>query len=60
MTVTRCEGHGLGSCKGCLDKGLWNRNWIDLMYKIEGREGIYCSEGVKKLKEEEPCQEKSL
>lgn len=30
MKVTRCEGHGLGSCKGCLDKGLWNRNWVEL------------------------------
>lgn len=42
LKIIRCEGNGQGSCKGCDDKGIWNRHWICFLYKIQGQEGCYC------------------
>lgn len=49
--ITQCKGEGQGSCKRCNDHGLWNRHWMSMLYKIEGHEGCYCSECVRKIKE---------
>ena len=43
------RGEGQGSCKRCNDHGLWNRYWMSLLYKIEGYEGCYYSECVKRI-----------
>lgn len=53
LKITQCKGEGQGSCKRCLDNGKWNRTWMCFLYKIEGYEGCYCSECVKKIMEEE-------
>lgn len=52
--VTPCKGEGQGSCKGCDDKGIWNRHWMWDLYKIEGYEGCYCEKCMKEILEEEP------
>lgn len=68
LKITQCKGEGQGSCKMCADNGKWNRNWMCFLFKIEGYEGCYCSECVKKIMEDEqaaqfadaslaPCQE---
>ena len=51
VKVTQCKGEGQGSCKMCSDNGKWNRNWVSMLYRIDGYEGCYCSECVKKIKE---------
>ena len=51
--ITPCTGEGQGSCKRCNDHGLWNRHWMCFLYEIEGYEGCYCSECVKKIMEVE-------
>lgn len=50
LKITPCEGEGAGSCKMCTDNGKWNRNWMCFLYRIEGRDGCYCSDCVKKIK----------
>lgn len=52
LKITQCKGDGQGSCKMCLDNGKWNRTWMCFLYKIEGYEGCYCSECVKKIMED--------
>ena len=60
MKVTQCIGEGLGSCKRCSDKGIWNGSWMCFLYSIEGYEGCYCSDCVKEIKEEhERCKKSS-
>lgn len=51
MQITRCKGEGQGSCKGCSDKGIWNRHWMTMLYKVEGLEGCYCSRCIKEMRE---------
>lgn len=56
MKITKCKGEGHGSCKRCNDNGKWNRMWMCFLYRIEGKDGIYCNDCVKELqKEEEKC-----
>ncbi len=52
VKVTCCEGEGQGSCKRCVDKGIWNRMWMSFLYKIEGLEGCYCAKCVDEITEE--------
>lgn len=51
LKITRCSGEGQGSCKGCNDKGKWNRNWMCFLYEIEGLDGCYCSDCVNDIKQ---------
>ena len=50
LKIKQCEGEGQGSCKMCSDNGIWNRQWMCFLYNIEGKEGHYCSDCVKKIK----------
>lgn len=52
MNIVKCEGEGHGSCKRCNDRGKWNRMWMCFLYRIEGMEGIYCSDCVKEIEKE--------
>ena len=45
LKITRCQGEGQGSCKMCSDNGKWKC----FLFKIEGLEGCYCSDCVKKI-----------
>lgn len=49
VKVACCEGEGQGSCKRCVDKGIWNRMWMSFLYKIEGFEGCYCAKCVDEI-----------
>lgn len=49
LKVTKCKGEGQGSCKKCFDEGKWNRNWMCFLYHIEGYNGCYCYDCVKKI-----------
>jgi hypothetical protein len=53
LKIIQCEGNGQGSCKGCSDKGIWNRNWMCFLYKIEGQDGLYCEECIKEIMRKE-------
>lgn len=53
MKITRCQGNGQGSCKRCEQEGRWNRVWTTMLHEIEGYEFVYCSDCVKKIKEEQ-------
>lgn len=46
------RGEGQGSCKRCVDKGIWNRMCMSFLYKIEGLEGCYCAKCVDEITEE--------
>lgn len=50
LKITQCKGEGDGSCKMCSDNGIWNVSWMCFLYKIEGYDGCYCHECVKKIK----------
>lgn len=50
FVITPCTGEGQGSCKMCTDNGKWNLSWMCFLYRIEGYEGCYCSDCVKKIK----------
>ena len=49
LKVTRCEGNGQGSCKRCDDHGIWNRNWMCFLYKVEGYDGCFCWNCVREI-----------
>lgn len=51
MNITKCEGEGLGSCKMCEENGKWNISWMCFLYNVEGYEGHYCFDCVRKIKE---------
>ena len=53
LKITQCKGEGQGSCKMCTDNGIWNRQWMCFLYKIEGYEGCYCSDCTKEIMEGE-------
>lgn len=48
--ITQCKGEGQGSCKRCLNNGKWNKTWMCFLYKIEGYEGCYCPDCIKKIR----------
>lgn len=53
LKIIRCEGNGQGSCKGCDDKGIWNRHCMCFLYKIKGQEGYYCEKCIKEIMRKE-------
>ena len=53
LKITKCTGEGQGSCRRCLEKGKWNRNWMYFLYEIEGYNGCYCLDCVKEIEMEE-------
>lgn len=44
VKVYKCIGEGQAECTRCADIRGWNRCWVSMMYKIDGCNGIYCSE----------------
>lgn len=44
VKVYRGLDEGQGECKRCADIRGWNRCWVSMMYKIDGYNGLYCSE----------------
>ena len=52
ITITKSEGNGQAQCTRCRELNRWNMCWVSMMYEIEGRDGIYCSECVQELQSE--------
>ena len=50
--ITKCKGEGQGNCKRCNDKGIWNRHWMSMLYKIKGYDGYYCWDCAKDIVKE--------
>lgn len=42
MKIVQAQGNGQGQCALCKKRGKWNVQWMDFLYKIEGRDGVYC------------------
>ncbi len=49
MTITQAQGEGQGSCALCLKRGRWNRSWMCFLYKVEGKDGVYCINCVNEM-----------
>ena len=60
MKITKAQGNGQGQCTLCAERGRWNRQWMCFLYKIEGKEGVYCDKCVKALKEEDSLSRKRV
>ena len=50
--ITQAKGEGQGSCLRCETMGKWNRMWMCFLYKIEGKEGLYCGDCIKEMEQE--------
>lgn len=50
MKITQAQGNGQGQCTLCKKRGKQNVQWIDFLYKVEGKEGVYCKNCVDELR----------
>ena len=57
MKITVAKGEGQGQCALCKKRGKWNVQWMCFLYKIEGREGVYCRECKNEIKLQEFIKE---
>ena len=60
MKITKAIGNGQSQCSECKRHGKWNVQWTEFMYKIEGKDGIYCRDCVNKLKLQERVERRIL
>jgi hypothetical protein len=51
LKITRCTGNGQGSCTGCEKEKGWNRVWMSMLFKIDGFDGLFCADCVRKIKD---------
>ena len=42
MKITQAQGNGQGQCALCKKRGKWNVQWMCFLYRVEGKEGVYC------------------
>lgn len=47
--IKQCKGEGLGSCTLCEKRHGFHRTWMNMLYKIEGIDGIYHYECAKQM-----------
>jgi hypothetical protein len=52
LKITRCTGNGQGECTRCKQLKGWSREWMTFLYKIEGRDGLYCGDCVRQIAKE--------
>ena len=50
MKITQAQGNGQGQCALCKKRGKWNVQWMCFLYKVEGKEGVYCMDCAIELK----------
>ena len=53
MKITQAQGEGQGQCTLCKKRGKWNVKWMCFLYRIEGKEGVYCIDCVNEIKTKE-------
>ena len=42
MKITQAQGNGQGRCALCEKRGKWNLQWMAFLFKVEGKDGVYC------------------
>lgn len=42
MKMTQAQGNGQGQCALCKKRGKWNLQWMDFLFRVEGKDGVYC------------------
>ena len=52
MKITQAQGNGQGQCTLCKKRGIWNVQWMCFLYKVDGKEGVYCKNCMDELKAE--------
>ena len=50
MKITQAQGNGQGQCALCKKRGKWNVQWMCFLYKVEGKDGVYCKKCADELK----------
>lgn len=58
MKITKAQGNGQGQCALCKKRGKWNVNWMCFLYKVEGKDGVYCRSCADELKIQSMLAEK--
>jgi len=58
MEITQAQGNGQGQCALCKKRGKWNVQWMCFLYKVEGKEGVYCKDCVNELKMQDVVKRK--
>ena len=53
MKITQAQGNGQGQCALCRSRGKWNVQWMTFLYRVEGKDGVYCKQCVDEMKGEE-------
>lgn len=59
MKITQAQGNGQGQCALCKKRGKWNVQWMCFLYKIEGKEGVYCKHCADELKMQDVVKRKA-
>lgn len=59
MKITQAQGNGQGQCALCKKRGKWNVQWMCFLYKIEGKDGVYCKSCADELKMQAIVAERS-
>ena len=59
MKITQAQGNGQGQCALCKKRGKWNVQWMDFLYKVEGKDGIYCENCVAEFRIQSALQERA-
>ena len=50
MKITQAQGNGQGQCALCKKRGKWNVQLMCFLYKVEGRDGVYCKKCAEEMK----------
>lgn len=50
MKITQASGTGQGQCALCKKRDKYNVQWMTFLYKIEGKEGVYCKNCVDEIR----------
>lgn len=50
LKITQAQGKGQGQCRLCKQRGKWNVQWMCFLYKIEGKDGVYCEQCKDEIK----------
>lgn len=59
MRIKQAQGNGQGQCALCKKRGKWNVQWMCFLYKIEGKDGVYCKNCLAELKIQDVVKRKA-
>jgi hypothetical protein len=58
MKITKAQGYGQGQCALCKKRGRWNVQWMCFLYKVEGKDGVYCKNCVDEMQLQDAVNQK--